>query len=306
MDTQRIVLISETGFVTFSELTKVSTAVQKQVNDHFGPSWGVRAAVDPLASLADIPAGSWPVVIRDSIGINQAGVHWNDTHDKPFALVTFREGDTPEEGWQPSVSHEVLEMLADPYGKEFRTAPSLRPDEGPVEYLVEVCDPCQAPENVYWIDDIPVSDFVLPDYYTAFTPGVYSYARHITQPRDVLPGGYLSWRDLLTPAPRWSQIVVSAAGPEFRDLGTNPPPMFTSEGSSTGRPKPTSRKSPPSRCGRSGNPAWLDRPPPRPTRPIRLCAGPWAHDGGDGSTRFSVCPVARRSLLVPRSERWST
>jgi hypothetical protein len=108
MDTRRIVLISETQFVPLSELSKVSSAVQKQVNDHFGPAWDIQAAIDSLASLADIPPNSWPVVIRDNIGINEAGVHWNETGDKPFALVTFREGETLEEGWQPSVSHEEI------------------------------------------------------------------------------------------------------------------------------------------------------------------------------------------------------
>jgi hypothetical protein len=224
MDTRRIVLISETEFVHHDELSKVSSAVQKQVNDHFSPHWGVQAAVDALASLTDIPPNTWPVVIRDNIGINEAGVHWNETQDKPFALVTFREGEKPEDGWQPTVSHEVLEMLVDPFGKEFRTAPSLRPGQGPVEYLLEVCDPCQAPEFVYWVDDIPVSEFVLPDYYTAFTPGIYSYARNITQPREVLAGGYLSWRDLLTSPHQWTQFVISQDGPEFRDLGPNPSP----------------------------------------------------------------------------------
>jgi hypothetical protein len=223
MDARRIVLISETEFVKFDELGKLSSAVQKQVNDQFGPAWSVQAAIDPLQSLADIPPGTWPVVIRDNIGINEAGVHWNDTQDKPFALVTFREGDKPEEGWQPTVSHEVLEMLADPHSKEFRQGPSLRPGQGPVEYLVEVCDPCQAAKFVYWVDDIPVSDFVLPDYYAAFTPGKYSFAGHITQPRDVLPGGYVSWRDLVTG--RWTQFLISEAGAEFRDLGINPAPL---------------------------------------------------------------------------------
>jgi hypothetical protein len=163
-------------------------------------------------------------VIRDNIGINEEGVHWNETRDKPFALVTFREGDNPEDGWQPTVSHEVLEMLADPFGKEFRTGPSLRPGQGPVEYLVEVCDPCQAVAFVYWVDDIPVSDFVLPDYYTAFSAGIYSYAGNITKPREVLPGGYVSWRDLLSPNPKWTQFVISKAGEAFRDLGANPGP----------------------------------------------------------------------------------
>jgi hypothetical protein len=224
MDARRIVLISETEFVKSGELSKVGSAIQKQVNDHFGPAWGVKGAIDTLASLADIPPDSWPVVIRDNIGINEAGVHWNETRDKPFALVTFREGETLQEGWQPTVSHEVLEMLADPFGKEFRTAPSLRPDEGPVEYLVEVCDPCQGPDFVYWVDDVPVSDFVLPEYYTAFGPGVYSHARNITLPREVLQGGYLSWRSLSDATPTWSQFVVPKSGAEFRDLGGNPGP----------------------------------------------------------------------------------
>jgi hypothetical protein len=165
---------------------------------------------------------AWPVVIRDNIGINEAGVHWNQTQDKPFALVTFREGDTPEDGWQPSVSHEVLEMLADPFSKEFRTGPSLRDGQGPVEYLVEVCDPCQAAKFVYWVDDVPVSDFVLPDYYSAFTDGRYSFAGNVTKPREVLPGGYVSWRDLQTGL--WTQLVFSKAGQEFRDLGVSPAP----------------------------------------------------------------------------------
>jgi hypothetical protein len=222
MATRRVVLVSESRFIPFGELGKVSSAVQKQVNDHFGPVWGVQAAIDPLASLADIPPNTWPVVIRDDIGISEAGVHWNETRDKPFALVTFREGDRPEEGWQPTVSHEVLEMLADPFSKEFRTGPSLRPGQGPVEYLVEVCDPCQAPDYVYWVDDIPVSDFVLPSYYAGFTSGNYSYAGHLTKPRDVLPGGYVSWRDPV--GGMWSQLVFSKAGLEFRDLGTDPAP----------------------------------------------------------------------------------
>jgi hypothetical protein len=223
MDARRIVLVSETEFVPFGELAKVGSAVQKQVNDHFGPAWGVRAAVDTLASLADIPPGAWPVVIRNNIGINEAGVHWNETRDKPFALVTFREGDSPAEGWQPTVSHEVLEMLADPFSKEFRSGPSLSPGQGPVEYLVEVCDPCQAPEFVYFVDDVPVSDFILPRYYDAFTEGVYSHAGNVTQPREVLPGGYVSWRDPVSGV--WTQFVISKAGPEFRDLGTDPAPV---------------------------------------------------------------------------------
>src|SRR6187397_3133987 len=106
MMTRRIALVSETEFVPFPELARVSAAIQKQVTDDFGPSWDVQATVDPLGSLADLTPGYWPVVIRDDIGVNLPGVHWNETQDKPFALVTYREED-----WPQTLSHEVLEML---------------------------------------------------------------------------------------------------------------------------------------------------------------------------------------------------
>ena len=88
------------------------------MTDDFGPAWGIVATVDPFASLADLS----PVTGRWSSATTSARifpvVHWNETQDKPFALVTYREED-----WALTVSHEVLEMLADPLGKEFATGP---------------------------------------------------------------------------------------------------------------------------------------------------------------------------------------
>ena len=55
METRRIVLVSETQFVPFGELGKVSSAVQKQVNDHFGPIWGVHAAMIRLPPSPTFP-----------------------------------------------------------------------------------------------------------------------------------------------------------------------------------------------------------------------------------------------------------
>lgn len=218
MVTRRIALVSETDFVPVADLVRVSAAIQKQVMDDFGPAWGIAATVDPFASLADLSPGYWPVVIRDDIGVNLPGAHWNDTHDKPFALVTYREED-----WPLTVSHEVLEMLADPLGKEFTTGPSLWPGQGTVEYLIEVCDPCQDAVNGYSVNGFVLADFVYPSYYKAFGAGRYSFAGNITEPRAVLPGGYVSWRDPVSGI--WTQFLATDAGPAFRDLGLSPAPL---------------------------------------------------------------------------------
>jgi hypothetical protein len=67
-----------------------------------------------------------------------------------------------------------------------------------VKFLVEVCDPCEDKKFAYPVNGIVVSDFYTPHYFDPIAaPGVrYSYTNSITQPRQVLKNGYLSWFDL--------------------------------------------------------------------------------------------------------------
>jgi hypothetical protein len=102
-----------------------------------------------------------------------------------------------------------MEMVCDPSGSRTMPGPSLKDaydealGEGPgqvgegqgtVDYLVEVCDPCE--QLTYEIDGVVVSDFVTPSYYDAFDAQgrSYSFTGGVTRPRQVLDGGYLSWR----------------------------------------------------------------------------------------------------------------
>jgi hypothetical protein len=67
--------------------------------------------------------------------------------------------------WPVTASHELLEILVDPLGHQFRRAPDIDPasDGHLIAYLVEVGDPCEV--FSYPIGDVAVSDFVTPDYY---------------------------------------------------------------------------------------------------------------------------------------------
>jgi hypothetical protein len=66
-----------------------------------------------------------------------------------------------------------------------------------VEYLIEVCDPCQASCLAYSVNSVMVSDFYTPQYFDPVkSNGVrYSYSGQVRGPREVLDGGYLSWFD---------------------------------------------------------------------------------------------------------------
>jgi hypothetical protein len=98
------------------------------------------------------------------------------------------------------MSHEVLEMLVDPQGNLTRPGNSLKPQQGRVDYLVEVCDPCQSSQFAYTVNSVMVSDFYTPEYFDPLKSSAvrYSFSGQIRGPREVLDGGYLSWVDLDT------------------------------------------------------------------------------------------------------------
>jgi hypothetical protein len=91
--------------------------------------------------------------------------------------------------------------------------------QGRVNYLVEVCDPCEASEFAYSVNDILVSDFYTPSYFDPVkAPGVrYSFSGALTEPRQVLKGGYLSWQEPVSD--HWFQATFFGATMKFRDIG---------------------------------------------------------------------------------------
>jgi hypothetical protein len=218
MLTNHVALVAEDDMVAPSELTSVSAALQQQATHDFGPLWRVEATVDAFMSLDDVPLGYWAVIVRSDI--NQpgaAGVHM-DQDGQPFALVQYSPS------WSLTASHECLEMLADPFGKRLRAGPL--PDQaqgqggqGRVQYLVEVCDPCEDPQFAYTINGVLVSDFITPHYYDprAAADVRYSFTGAIETPREVLSGGYVSWHD--PSSDHWYQVRYFDGEPQVVDLG---------------------------------------------------------------------------------------
>ena len=211
---RNVALVSETDSVSFSELTRVSAALQKQAIRDLSPVWDIQATVDTFANLEDVPVGSWPIVLEDDIHEQgAAGIH-EDSDGQPFALVTA------EDGWSLTASHELVEMLVDPFGRRLTEGQSNKPGQGRVQFLVEPCDPSEAVEFAYVIDGVTVSDFYMPKYFsTQFNPAdQYSHTGAIKRPRQVLRGGYISWHDPVTD--HWFQETFFTGNKSrFRDLG---------------------------------------------------------------------------------------
>ena len=187
--------------------------MQKQVTRDFTPLWGIRANVNAFENLSDVPNDYHPVVLfgdpEELLGqlefeignVNTArmveqfqtgrivGIHANAFTRQPFALIQAA-GD-----WSVVVSHEVLEMLADPYGNRLIAARHpIDPDER-VKYLIEICDPCQTVG--YTVNGWKMSDFYTPRYFdpVANSAAFYSFTGAIDHPLHILRGGYVSWID---------------------------------------------------------------------------------------------------------------
>ena len=205
-------VVSEDSRIGLGELLKVSAALQKQASRDFAPAWGVKATVDAFQRLDDVPVGYWPVIVMDNIQQSGAGGVHLDRNGQPYALVQF------DEAWSLTASHETLEMLADPFGNRLQASASLKPGQGRVEYLVEVCDPCEAPGYAYTVNGVTVSDFYTPHFFDPLkSPGVrYSYTGSVSGPREVLPGGYISWHEPVSDS--WWQLLYFGGRKTFRKL----------------------------------------------------------------------------------------
>jgi hypothetical protein len=208
-----LALVSETPQVPTSQLGVVASALQVQVLRDFAPAWGITATVDAFDRLDQVPVTYYPMIIRDTLPVNAAGIHLDQDYT-PFALIKASNR------WTITASHEALEMLADPFGNRLHAAESIKPDQARVEYLVEVCDPSEAVAFTYRINGVVVSDFYLPTFFDPVNnPKVScSFTGGVTRPLEVREGGYLSWRD---PTTRhwWQQRWFDTPQPTFHDLG---------------------------------------------------------------------------------------
>jgi hypothetical protein len=184
-----VALTALTDCIRADELAAVAAALQTQVSRDFAPEWGINAVVAAFPFDA-IPAGYTPLIVQDTMeatGTN--GFHRTRGDDSPYILVPHGPA------WSLAASHELLRMLANPTGSSRRPGPSRMSGQGTVEYLVDVCAPCQDISAAYTIDGLAVTDFCTPAYFAGSQPGrqAYSFNGAVRQTFEPAPGGFVTW-----------------------------------------------------------------------------------------------------------------
>jgi hypothetical protein len=211
--TDHVAIVSLTNAIPARDVLRAAAAVQKQITRDLLPFWGLPATVDAFADLESVPSDYHPVVLfgdpgelttalKSAVGSEytarlvddfergrMSGLHLNAFTRQPFALVAAAGM------WSVTLSHEVIEMIIDPYGNRLVAAMHPEDSDRRVRYLLEVCDPCQG--NWYPVNGVPVSDFYTPRYFDPVRAeqGRYSFTGAIKRPLQILDDGYLSWID---------------------------------------------------------------------------------------------------------------
>lgn len=205
-----VALVSDVPELTLNALKIVAAALQIQINGHFAPKWPISASIE-AHSEKGIPPGFWPIRILADIQEPGAAGYHTDANNQPYALIQFASD------WTVTASHELLEMLFDPFGNSL--VPAVINGKQ-VQVLRELCDPCEA--FMYFIHGVAVSDFLTPHYYEkpASSHLHYSFLNKLAGPMDVATDGYLSWLDTET-SEWWQMTNFAGQGIQIADLGPN-------------------------------------------------------------------------------------
>ena len=224
MTITQVGLVDMTGKIHPDLVHAASLALNLQVTRDLPQFWLVAATVIYLPNPKKIPVGVWPVQLVKTLPPDEGGFH-SDRHKQPYSKVIASKDDPT---WTIDASHEILEMLVDPYGNRMQSSVAIevvdckiRDGVGQFGYLVEACDPCEANNYAYTINGIAVSDFITPHFYDPLaTPGTrYSFTGALTAPRQILRGGYISWVN--NEIDEWQQLmwVDPSKPPSIHNIG---------------------------------------------------------------------------------------
>lgn len=177
---------------------------QRAIDEDFAPAWNADAKLVflPGGVEAEPPADAWYIEVSDDSNIWGALAYHSVMGSAPYARVFARTAIAYDFNWEVSFTHELWEMLADPYINRL-----IEVRDG-VFYRLEVADPVEADNFAYWRASptgvpVAISDFVLEAWYQPLVPGPYDFAGHVKRPMQVLKGGY---QEIYRGKGKWTSI----------------------------------------------------------------------------------------------------
>lgn len=162
-----ISIVNQSTIKSDDEVQQAIRVVNRQIAEDVAPYWGLTATLrlDGTGRGGDIRSlrGDALIRLRDEVqsfhDVGTAGVPEGVAFTQ---LDTLVKESHPWLSWTATLSHEAIELLLDPWVNTLVRGPHPESKRS-VFYYREVCDPVQ--REVYTLDGLPVSNFVLPAYY---------------------------------------------------------------------------------------------------------------------------------------------
>ncbi len=206
-----VAVINSSSILTDEQVQAVVPALQTQVHRDFAPAWGIDADLTFVPQGSNpLPTAWWLTVLDDSDQADALGYHETTTEGLPLAKVFAKTAQQDGVQWTVTMSHELLEMLADP---EINLTVFMQPaaTTGTL-YAYEVCDACEADQYGYQIDGTLVSDFVFPAWFESSRPvgsTQFDFSAQLQAPLpQLLPGGYIGAFDVGS-GNGWHQLTAA-------------------------------------------------------------------------------------------------
>lgn len=197
--------------VSYNDLIVAMRAVQVQVTRDFLPVWGSNCNLQQYDSHRAF--GKWQCIIMDDPDISGVlGYHDVTSEGQPLGKVFAKKCMESGFDWSVVFSHEILEMLIDPYCElaAFNMATST---SGRL-HAYEVCDPVQSDDySGYTIGATKVSNFVYPGWFDdAYINKEVDFLGQLPGPLYLYSGGYIPVFDVGT-GTGWKNIVAATKDP---------------------------------------------------------------------------------------------
>ncbi|MBI3247464.1 MAG: hypothetical protein HYZ50_13260 [Deltaproteobacteria bacterium] len=161
------------GQIADEQLQEAIRVVNRQIKEDFEPYWSLGATLrlegksgkrPSKQSLADM-RGDAILYLWNEVDVPGAlGYHDRNNRGIPYGFIFTELSAEIGESWAVTLSHEALELIADPEVNLLVQGPHPADPEKVVFHWYEMCDAVQ--DETYKIDGVEVSNFVLPLYLT--------------------------------------------------------------------------------------------------------------------------------------------
>jgi len=186
----KIAVINKSTVVPQADMQPAVAALAIQARHHVAVEWALR--LPEVALFTEDPGPPWwPLVVVDEEPDVPGALGFHDENEsRPYGRDFAKTCQKYGVSWQSCAGHEIPEMMGDAHVQAWSN------DDYGNLWATELCDPVES--NIYEINGVEVSDFVLPSWFDPQGKPPYSFmdkhkmanAPGLTRPFEVAHGGY--------------------------------------------------------------------------------------------------------------------